>query len=333
MTALFVRLAALVAVFASIFLVTQLVLASYLNRRSEGRAVNRRLELLKSGISTQGVAAILRKNAPDRLLENAALWQRVYFRFQRNVRMSAIRFEPPAVLMVCSLAFATLASLILLFAWSAKFPITAGVIELIVLIAGSAAFVLPVMFIARMAEKQRKRMEEQFPVSLDIFTRALRAGHPVSSAIDLLTREMEDPLGSEFGLVADEVAYGASLTDSLSSMGERWELNDIRMFVTSLSLQSETGGNLAEILGNLSGVIRDRASMYMKVRALSSEGRMSAWMLSVLPVLTILSMFAANPAFYLEVATDPMFIIGFSGMVVLYIIGVFIIRHMVDLKV
>jgi tight adherence protein B len=247
--------------------------------------------------------------------------------------MSAIRYEPRSVLSACSLAFAALASLILLFAWSAKFPITVGVIELIMLIAGCAAFVLPVMFIARMAEKRRKRMEEQFPVSLDIFTRALRAGHPVSSAIDLLTKEMEDPLGSEFGLVADEVAYGANLTDALSSMGERWDLNDIRMFVTSLSLQSETGGNLAEILGNLSSVIRDRASMYMKVRALSSEGRMSAWMLSVLPVLTILSMFAVNPRFYLDVAGDPLFILGFSSLIILYIIGVLIIRHMIDLKV
>lgn len=333
MIPILIRLVALIAVFASIFLVTQLLLGSYLSHRSEGRSVNRRLALLRSGLSAEDVASILRKNAPDRLPENAGLLERTYFRFQRVVRMSAIPVEPRSVVVLSSLAFAGLTSVILLFAWSAKFRITMGVIEFIVAVAGAAAFVLPVMLISRFAEKRRKRMEEQFPVALDIFTRALRAGHPVASAIDLLTTEMEDPLGSEFGLVADEVAYGANMTDALAGMAERWDLDDIRMFVTSLSLQNETGGNLAEILGNLSGVIRDRASMYMKVRALSSEGRMSGWMLTVLPVITIVSMFAVNPAFYLDVATDPMFVYGFTGLVVLYIIGVLTIRRMVDLKV
>lgn len=333
MTAILIRLVVLIAVFASIFLFAQLILGSYLNRRSETYAINRRLRLLRSGLSSENVSNILRKNAPDRLPENANLVERAYFRFQRIVRMSSIRFEPRSVLLACALAFAVLTSVMLLFAWSAKFRITIGVIELIVGVAGAAAIVLPIMFISRMAEKRRKRMEEQFPVSLDIFTRALRAGHPVASAIELLTNEMEDPLGSEFGLVSDEVAYGANLTDALMNMGDRWDLDDIRMFVTSLSLQNETGGNLAEILGNLSSVIRERASMYMKVRALSSEGRMSGWMLTVLPVLTIVSMFAANPGFYLDVAADPIFVYGFTGLVILYIIGVITIRRMVDLKV
>ncbi len=333
MTALYIRLFALVAVFASIFLFTQLILGSYLNRRSETRTVNKRLQLLRSGLSAESVSSILRKNAPDRLPDNAGPLQRMYFRFQRNVRMSAIQYEPRSVLLTCILAFAGLTSVMLMLAWTTKFRISIGVIELIVGVASAIALVLPIMWISRMAEKRRKKMEAQFPVALDIFTRALRAGHPIASAIDLLTREMEDPIGSEFGLVADEVSYGASLTDALMGMAERWNLDDIRMFVTSLSLQNETGGNLAEILGNLSGVIRDRASMYMKVRALSSEGRMSGWMLSVLPVLTLVSMFMANPAFYLDVAGEPAFIYGFSGLIVLYIIGVLTIRRMVDIKV
>jgi len=333
MTALYIRLFALVAVFASIFLITQLILGSYLNRRSETRTVNKRLQLLRSGLSTQSVSSILRKNAPDRLPEDAGPLQRMYFRFQRIVRMSAIRYEPRSVLLTCVVAFAGLTSVMLMLAWTSKFKISIGVIELILGVAASIAFALPIMWISRLAEQRRKKMEAQFPVALDIFTRALRAGHPIASAIDLLTNEMEDPIGSEFGLVADEVSYGAGLTDALMGMGERWDLDDIRMFVTSLSLQSETGGNLAEILGNLSGVIRDRASMYMKVRALSSEGRMSGWMLTVLPVLTLVSMFMANPAFYLDVAGEAAFIYGFTGLIVLYIIGVLTIRRMVDIKV
>ncbi len=333
MTPLLVRLLALVAIFASILIFSQVVLSGWFNRRSESRAVNKRLQLLKSGLSIEAVSGVLRKNAPDYLPPGAGPIRRAYFRFQRIVRMSAIRFDPRSVLTTCFLAFVCLTGALLFLAWLSKFRISVGVIELILGVSTAAAFGLPIMWISRLAEKRRKKLEAQFPVALDIFTRALRAGHPVASAIELLTNEMEDPLGSEFGLVADEVAYGASLNDALMRLGERWDLDDIRMFVTSLSLQSETGGNLAEILGNLSSVIRDRASMYMKVRALSSEGRMSGWMLTVLPVLTLLSMFSVNPGFYLDVAGEPAFVYGFTGLMILYIIGVLTIRRMVDLKV
>ena len=105
------------------------------------------------------------------------------------------------------------------------------------------------------------------------------------------------------------------------------------MFVVSISLQNETGGNLAEILGNLSHVIRERASMFMKVRALSSEGRMSGWMLTILPVFTFLSLFLLNPKFYFDVAEDTIFIYGFTGLIALYCVGVYTIRRMIDLKV
>ncbi len=144
---------------------------------------------------------------------------------------------------------------------------------------------------------------------------------------------MDDPIGSEFGLVADEVSYGADLTDAIDAMADRWDLEDIRMFVVSLSVQLETGGNLAEILENLSGVIRARASLYLKVRALSSEGRMTGWILSVLPIFTMVSMFLINPGFYLNVAKDPIFLFGFPGLLLLYVTGFIWIRKLVDIKV
>jgi len=204
---------------------------------------------------------------------------------------------------------------------------------LILAIASAMAIGLPLMMLSRIAQRRRKRMEEQFPEAIDIFTRSLRAGHPIASAIFLITAEMGDPIGSEFGLVSDEVSYGAELTDALLAMAERWNLEDMRMFVVSVSVQSETGGNLAEILGNLSNVIRARAAMYMKVRALSSEGRVSALMLSALPAFSFLVLFFFSPRFYLDVAQDPIFVIGFSSLLVLYAVGVLVIRRMVDLRV
>jgi tight adherence protein B len=193
--------------------------------------------------------------------------------------------------------------------------------------------VIPLMFLNFRAARTRKKMQDQFPVALDVFVRGLRAGHPIAAALDLLTVEMPDPIGSQFGLVVDEVTYGAELRDALQNMAERWDLDDMRMFVVSLSVQSETGGNLAEILENLSQVIRERQSMMLKVRALSSEGRMTALMLTVLPVFTFVSLFLLNPSFFLDVANDPWFVPGFTMLIILYVIGFVSIRKMVDLKV
>lgn len=333
MTPLFVRLFVLVAIFVSVFLLSQLILNSAWQRRSEKRAINWRLKLLRSGVDRDQVAVTLLKNAPPVLSPNAGLIERLHVRLIRMVMMSAIRMETSKLLYGMTLAFVALSGIILLFAWSARFQLTLGMIQLVLVIAAAIAFGLPLIVISRMAQRRRKRMEEQFPVALDIFTRSLRAGHPIASAIHLITEEMKDPIGSEFGLVSDEVSYGADLQNALLAMAQRWDLEDMRMFVVSVSVQSETGGNLAEILENLSTVIRARASMYMKVRALSSEGRMTGWMLTVLPILTLISMFMVSPAFYFDVAQDPIFVIGFPSLLVLYCIGVFAIRRITDLKV
>ena len=333
MSALLLRLLILVALFAAFFLLSQWGLNRYLNRRAAQKAVNRRLELLKSGASAQQIDALLRRHVTSRLSPDAGRVERAYHRFQQTVQIAGIGMAPRTIIVACLVSFAIAAAALLLIAVSSGFAITAGTFELVLVASACLTIALPLMVITRRRDKRRRQMEEQFPIALDVFTRALRAGHPVSAAMDLLTKEMEDPLGSEFGLVADEVAYGADLNASLMDMADRWDLPDIRMFAVSLSLQSETGGNLAEILGNLSGVIRDRHSMYMKVRALSSEGRMSGWVLSGLPVLTFLMLFTLNSKFFFDVASDPIFIYGFSSLAVLYVIGVISIRRMIDLKV
>ena len=199
--------------------------------------------------------------------------------------------------------------------------------------AGVVGALLPLMFLQFRANRTRKKMQDQFPVALDVFVRGLRAGHPIAAALDLLTVEMPDPIGSQFGVVVDEVTYGAELRDALQAMADRWDLEDMHMFVVSLSVQAETGGNLAEILDNLSTVIRERHSMMLKVRALSSEGRMTAIMLTVLPVFAFAMLFLFNSAFYLDVADDPAFMPGFLALILMYVIGFIWIRKLVDLKV
>jgi len=333
MTAIAVRLAALIAVFVSVFLISQLVLSSTMNRRAEKQAINKRLQLLRSGVSRETIASILRNNMPGRLSENAGPLERLTFAFKRMVGNAGLSSSPGTVFIAMMVGFALLLCLLSLLFWINGIAFTGGVLELVLGLSAAIAIGLPWMVLSQMAQRRRKRMQEQFPLALDVFTRSLKVGHPIATAIQLLTEEVEDPLGSEFGLIADEIAYGANLSDALLAFADRWDIEDIKMFVVCVAVQSETGGNLAEILENLSVVIRERASLYLKVRALSSEGRMSGWMLTALPILTFISVFMSSPSFYLNVADDPIFIYGFSSLIILYFIGVIVIRRMVDLKV
>lgn len=327
------RLGILLAIFASMFVVSQLVLNAAWSRRAHLNMVNRRMRMISEGRSREQVVAILRKNDASDYSHLPPLVAKRLTALQLSLRASALPLTMSQLLFLMIGGFFAVLALIALVAVFKGFPLSVGIIALALAVAFSFAILLPSMALGIVAQRRRRKIEEQFPVSLDVFVRALRAGHPVASAIDLLTREMPDPIGSEFGLVADEVAYGAELTDSLAAMAERWNLEDIRMFVVSLSVQSETGGNLAEILENLADVIRARASLYRKVRALSSEGRMTGWMLTILPVAAFVGLFTINPGFYLAVARDPMFLIGFGLLVMMYLMGLMMIRSLVNIKV
>lgn len=328
-----IRLAILLAIFASIFIISQIALNSAWARRAHLAAVNRRLRMISEGRTREQVVAILRKNDASDFSQYPQLVANRLASLQRSLRASGLPITLGQLLFFMGAGFVIVLAILGIAVAASGFPLSAGVMLMIVTVSFSATLLLPTLILGMIAQRRRKRIEEQFPVSLDVFVRALRAGHPVASAIDLLTREMQDPIGSEFGLVADEVSYGAELTDSLAAMADRWDLEDIRMFVVSLSVQNETGGNLAEILENLADVIRARASLYRKVRALSSEGRMTGWMLTILPVAAFVGLFLVNPSFYLSVAQDPMFLVGFAGLILLYLIGLVTIRVMVDIKV
>jgi tight adherence protein B len=333
MTSDVTRFLILVAVFASVFLLMQVFLRSTVERRAHAGAVNKRLKLIASGADRQSIVSSLRKNDPLALAAEWGPLRSLYVSFRRNLTMAAVPISAAQVVLAMAALFAAIVLVVAVAAWSANYALTGGVLQLIVVFAAAAAIGLPVMVVGMLAERRRKKMQAQFPVALDIFVRALRSGHPISGALEILTQEMEDPIGTEFGLVSDEVSYGAELTEALNDMAERWDLDDIRMFVVSLAVQNETGGNLAEILENLSKVIRERAGLYLKVRALSSEGRMTGWLLTGLPILTFTLLFLINPGFYLAVASDPIFYIGFPLLILWYAIGVTWIRKLVNIKV
>lgn len=324
----------LVCVFGAVALGAEAAIRWAARNRAEGHAIQGRLQNIGRPANRAEQIDFLRR-AGSRVPEGLPpIIQQVARRIDRMLLQAQTRLETPRVLLIILIApIAIFFFLLLLMSSWWGIGISLGRIVISATFAGLLGAVLPLMFLNFKATRTRKRIEEQFPIALDVFVRGLRAGHPIAAALDLLTVEMPAPIGPEFGAVVDEVTYGSELRDALQNMAERWDLEDMRMFVVSLSIQSETGGNLAEILENLTKVIRERHAMMMKVRALSSEGRMTAVMLTVLPLFTFTLLFIVNASFFLDVANDPWFIPGFSFLIILYLIGFFTIRKMVDLKV
>lgn len=319
--------------FGAVLLLVE-VLANWLaSTRTEGKAINLRLKMIAQGVDRERAMSLLRRRASALPSNLPPFLQNLGQKLERMLISAQVTIPTGRLILIILLAPVAILFFILVVMIALGIPLALGRLLMIATFAGAVGAFLPLMFLQMKANRTRKKMEEQFPVALDVFVRGLRAGHPIAAALDLLTVEMPDPIGSQFGVVVDEVTYGAELRDALQAMADRWDLDDMRMFVVSLSVQSETGGNLAEILDNLSKVIRERQSMMLKVRALSSEGRMTAIMLTILPVFAFSFLFIMNPGFYLDVADDPAFLPGFLMLIVMYVIGFITIRRMVDLKV
>jgi tight adherence protein B len=201
---------------------------------------------------------------------------------------------------------------------------------------GAALFcstLLPLLVLRIKRGRRRKAFGAQFPDALDIIVRSLRAGHPVPIAIGMVAREMPDPIGSEFGIVADEITYGADLETGMRNLFFRLGQEDLPLFVTAVAIQSSTGGNLGEILENLSAVIRERFKMRRKIRALASEGRASAMILSSLPILMFLVVQIMSPDFYGSVWHEDITKIALAAAGGWMGIGNFIMYRMVNFRI
>ena len=173
-------------------------------------------------------------------------------------------------------------------------------IALVVTIAGT-----PLLWLSRQANKRCQAFEKKLPETLDYISRALRAGHSLTSALGMVGKEFPDPIGLEFKTVSDEMAFGISFKDAIGSLADRVQSNDLNFFVTSLMIQHETGGNLSELLDGLGNTIRERFKLRGKVRTLSSEGRASAWILSGMPFVLTGIITLINPGYISLLWTTP----------------------------
>jgi tight adherence protein B len=206
-----------------------------------------------------------------------------------------------------------------------------------ILLAGLAALLcgllLPLLVLRVMRARRQKAFGLQFPDAIDIIMRSLRAGHPVPVAVTMVGREMTDPIGSEFGIVADEITYGADLETAMRNLYFRVGQEDLPLFVTAVAIQGSTGGNLSEILENLSAVTRQRFKMRRKIKALAAEGRASALILSSLPIAMFAIIQFVAPEFYRSVWHEDITKIALGAAVVWMGIGNFIMYRMVNFRI
>lgn len=283
--------------------------------------VNRRLKLLKNEPNRENLLIQLRR---ERGLTSGGDFKLPLVAFNKLVLQSGFTVGVGKLLIYCAVAGAAAFVLVL---------VMYGDLFYAVLALPSAGVILPYMVLKFARGRRRKRFGAQFPDALDMIVRSLRAGHPVPIAINMVAREMPDPIGSEFGIVADEITYGADLETAMRNLYYRIGQEDLPLFVTAVAIQGSTGGNLGEILENLSAVIRGRFKMRRKIRALAAEGRASAIILSSLPIGLFLVIQVITPQFYASVWHEDMTIQALAVAGTWMGLGNFIMYRMVNFRI
>ena len=196
-----------------------------------------------------------------------------------------------------------------------------------------AAVMLPLALLSTLRKRRARQIAEQLPEAIDMFVRSLKAGHPVPTAIRMIATEMPAPIGVEFGRVFDSMKYGLDLRDALQRMTQRVPVPELQYMVGAIRIQHAAGGNLAEILGSLANIMRERLKLYMKVKALSSESRLSGKILAGIPFVIVGAINVLNPGFYDRAYTDTKLamILYFAGFLVCF--GIFLVRKIVNIRV
>jgi tight adherence protein B len=194
-------------------------------------------------------------------------------------------------------------------------------------------FFIPYAYASHRRAKRFQRFEEKFPEAIDTLARAVRAGHAFTTALEMIANEISEPVAGEFRQLFEEQKFGLPVRDALINLAERIPLVDVKFFVTAVMLQRETGGNLAEILDNLSYVIRERFKILRQVRVHTAQGRLTMVLLMALPPTMVVVMLVLNPGFIRPLFTDPLGHILIVGGIVLQTVGYFFIRRIIRIQV
>jgi tight adherence protein B len=284
--------------------------------------VSRRLALLEKSGSREQVLEQLRKEMSQHLKARGIP---LYSILATKAQKANIAFTPQQLVMI--MAALTAFSFVGLTLGTNAEPAVRALIAIAMGVGGVYVWV------SNKAKKRMDLMEEQLPDAVELMVRSLRVGHPFSSAIAIVAKEVADPLGTEFGVIADEAAYGRDVSEALKEFAERMDSQDLRFLAVAVTIQQTSGGNLAEILHGLAQVIRARFKLFRRVRAITAEAKWSGMFLSAFPIGAVIMIQMIKPDYYDDVKNTPEFIPAALVVGVLLVINVIFMKVMVNIKV
>jgi tight adherence protein B len=309
----------LILVFAAVFTAGQAVIG-LVTVATQKRRVNKRLKVAEK---VDGVSALVMELRKQRGLDAAGERGKRLRWLSNLIVASGVPYDPRKwALYAVGIALAGGAAPAILLKNPMFFPLGAVVLG----IGG------PIFYLRFMAAKRAKALGFQLPQALEIIVRSLEAGHPVPTAINLVGREMSDPVGTEFGMAADEIAYGATMQEAIARMAERCQHPDVDLFAATVRLQERAGGNLTGLLKLNASTVRERHKMRLKIKAASSEGRASAMILTSAPFVAMGFIMISSPHFYGDVIHEPIVKWGLTGLGIWMFIGNMVMRRMIDLR-
>ena len=284
--------------------------------------VSRRLALLEKNQNREQVLEQLRKEMSQHMNAKGIPLYKI---LASKAQKANIAFTPRQLMMIMA-AVSAVAYVGLTIGTEAETAVRAGLA--VVMGVGGVYF-----WVHRKAKKRMSLLEEQLPDAVELMVRSLRVGHPFSNAIAIVAKEVPDPLGTEFGLIADEATYGRDIAESLRAFATRMENQDLHFLAVAVSIQQQSGGNLAEILDGLAKVIRARFKLFRRVRAITAEAKWSGMFLSGFPIAALLMIQALKPDYYDGVRETDYFVPGALFVVVFLIVNVIFMKMMVNIKV
>lgn len=288
--------------------------------RSAGaaEAKSRRMQLIAKGASTEQILKILKPEEKRSIVERLPLVGDL----PTVLRQAGITMAPGAFLMTC------LAAAVAIFVISAQFMalINSAALALIV------GVFLPILQVRMKRTERLSRLVQQLPDALDLMARGLKVGHPLNTTLNSVANEMPDPIGSEFGIVVDQVSFGDELIEAFRDFASRIDQEDVHYLSTAIAIQHGTGGDLARVLNVLSRTIRDRLTMRRRIKALSAEGRLTAAFLSFIPVLIFVVMQILTPSYYGSIANEPQAVPLGIAIITLTILNALAMRKLVNFR-
>ncbi|WP_372613742.1 type II secretion system F family protein [Aquicoccus sp.] len=284
--------------------------------------VNRRLEMLQKGTNREEVMEKLRKEMSQHMRSRSIP---LYSLLASQAQKAAIAFTPRQLIMLM-VGLSGLAFLGMTVGTETSVPLRAALS--IAMGVGGVYF-----WVSSKANKRMAMIEEQLPDAVELMVRSLRVGHPFSSAVQIVSKEVKDPLATEFGIIADESAYGRDMGEALKDMAERIDLQDLRFLAVAVTIQQQSGGNLAEILAGLAKVIRSRFRLFRRVKAITAEAKWSGKFLSGFPVVALIAINVLDPNYYDEVLDHPWFIPACLFVAGFLTLNLIVMRWLTNIKV